>query len=56
MFTNFTFVYLQYASRDKLHRYVQIAFDKLKIILIKVAINNAEKVDKYPSNVQIVKS
>ena len=47
-------LYLQYASRDKSHGYVQISSDDSIRILIILANNNAEKVDKYPSNVGIV--
>ena len=49
-------LYLQYASHDKLHGYVQISSDNSIIILKILANNNAEKVDKYPSNVQIIKA
>ena len=49
-------LYLQHASHDKSRGYVQISSDNSIIILIILANNNAEKVDKYPSNVQIIKS
>ena len=44
-------LYLQYASHDKSRGYVQISSDNSIIILIILANNNMEKVDKYPSNV-----
>ena len=51
-----SFVYLQYASHDKSRGYVQVSSYNSTITLIILANSSAEKVDKYPSNVQSGKS